>query len=60
LPLNGNLNNQGLSGTPISNTGAVVNTNGKIGKCYSFGTSTNYLEIPSETMTGFSECTLSF
>lgn len=38
LPLNGNLHNQGLDGKIIntSNSGAVINNNGKIGKCYSF------------------------
>lgn len=37
LPMNGNLNNQGLSGVTVTNNGATVDNNGKIGKCYSFG-----------------------
>ena len=39
LPLNGNLNNQGLSNVQITNTGATINNNGKIGKAYEFGPS---------------------
>ena len=34
LPLNGNLNNQGLSMVDIHNSGATVDNNGKIGSCY--------------------------
>ena len=36
LPLNGNLENQGLSKITMTNSGAAVNDNGKIGKCYQF------------------------
>lgn len=36
LPLNGNLQNKGLSDIDITNSGATVNNTGKIGKCYSF------------------------
>ena len=36
LPLNGNLNNKGLSDIEVTNNGATVNNNGKIGKCYEF------------------------
>ena len=35
LPLNGNLNNQGLCNVTVTNNGATVNNSGKIGKCYS-------------------------
>lgn len=38
LPLNGNLNNQGLSDVTVTNNGATVDSNGKIGSCYSFDT----------------------
>ena len=34
LPLNGNLNNQGLSEVTVTNNGATVDNNGKIGSCY--------------------------
>ena len=36
LPLNGNLENQGLSNVTVTNNGATVDNNGKIGKCYKF------------------------
>ena len=45
LPLNGNLNNQGLAGSvTVTNHGATVNSSGKIGSCYSFITS-QYMEL---------------
>lgn len=38
LPLNGTLENKGLKGdVTVTNNGATVSDNGKIGKCYSFG-----------------------
>lgn len=45
LPLNGNLNNQGLSNVTATNHGATVGNNGKIGKCYQ-NTASNYITIP--------------
>ena len=38
LPLNGDLKNKGLDGniSLYNNTGAIINENGKIGKCYYF------------------------
>lgn len=36
LPLNGNLNNQGLSEVTVTNNGATVDSSGKIGSCYLF------------------------
>lgn len=45
LPLNGDLYNQGLSNITITNNGATVNNNGKIGKCYSFNGSSQYIQI---------------
>lgn len=48
LPLNGNLNNQGLANVTITNNGATVNDNGKIGKCYYFnGSSYIKISLPS-------------
>ena len=48
LPLNGDLHNQGLSNVTTINNGAIINNNGKIGKCYSFNGSsyidTGYVE----------------
>lgn len=43
LPLNGNLNNNGLSPVTVTNNGATVNDSGKIGKCYAFNGSSSYM-----------------
>lgn len=45
LPLNGDLHNQGLSNITVTNNGATVNNNGKIGKCYYFNGSSQYLQL---------------
>lgn len=46
LPLNGDLKNYGLDGSNIvTNYGATINNNGKIGKCYQ-NTASNYCTIP--------------
>lgn len=42
LPLNGNLQNKGLSDISVTNNGATVDNGGKIGKCYSFNN--NYIQ----------------
>lgn len=47
LPLTGDLHNQGLSGLTVTNNGATVNNNGKIGKCYQMDSS-HYITIASE------------
>lgn len=61
LPLTGHLENQGLSDITVTNNGATVDNSGKLGKCYSFGTTSSYLTIPESTMTSFTdECTVSF
>ena len=44
LPLTGDLHNQGLKNTQVINNGATVNASGKIGSCYSFNGSSNYLK----------------
>ena len=36
MPLNGTLDNIGISDVTVTNNGATVDNNGKIGKCYSF------------------------
>ena len=36
LPLNGTLDNQGLDDVVVTNNGATIDNNGKIGKCYNF------------------------
>ena len=53
LPLNGDLHNQGLSDLTVTNNGAIINNNGKIGKCYQFGTTSSYMTLPKEAMTSF-------
>ena len=45
LPLNGNLNNNGVANATITNSNATVDANGKIGSCYSFNGSTSCIEI---------------
>lgn len=62
MPLNGNLNNYGLSPVESTQYGSVtIDSAGKIGKCYSFGTGSSYLTIPNTAMTGFTdECSVAF
>lgn len=52
LPLNGNLVNQGLADITVTNNGATVDSNGKIGKCYGFAKNA-YIDIPPSSMTSF-------
>lgn len=47
LPLNGTLENKGLSNLAVTNSGASINTSGKIGSCYSFDGSDDYIELSS-------------
>ena len=48
LPLNGTLENKGLDNVTVTNSGATVDNNGKIGKCYSFDGS-SYIKITMPT-----------
>jgi hypothetical protein len=50
LPLNGTLENKGLSNVTVTNNGATVDNNGKIGKCYSVDGSSHYIEGSSFTV----------
>lgn len=59
LPLNGDLHNQGLSNISVTNSGATVNTSGKIGSCYSFGTSASGMNITNYDFSQFTECSVS-
>lgn len=60
LPLTGDLHNQGLSNVNITNTAAMINNFGKIGKCYSFGTAKSYFKFDNvDFMHNFSECSIS-
>ena len=45
LPLNGTLDNQGLDDVVITNNGATIDNNGKIGKCYSFDGNDDYISL---------------
>ena len=58
LPLNGSLENKGLDDITVTNNGATVDNNGKIGKCYSFGAS-SYLKIPLSKLSEYSTTTFS-
>lgn len=51
-PLNGNTTDYGLNPISLINNGAIIDNNGKIGKCYSFDGSNDYL---SATITVTSE-----
>lgn len=51
LPLTGDLRNQGLLGdTVITNHGATINNNGKIGQCYAFDNNSSYISIQSNQL----------
>lgn len=50
LPLNGDLHNQGLSNITVTNNGAIVDNNGKIGKCYSFDGSNSCIELNAPSL----------
>jgi len=56
LPLDGNIENKGLSGNVFGNIDAEINSEGKVGKCYSFNGSTSRIyttgvNISNEAMT---------
>lgn len=55
LPLNGSLENKGLDDITVTNNGATIDNNGKIGKCYSFGTGNSYIVIDSTPLKTFTE-----
>lgn len=57
LPLNGNLENQGLSNVTVTNHGATVDNNGKIGKCYKFNN--QYMTMPMTNLNANNGLTLS-
>ena len=45
MPLNGTLENKGISDATVTNYGVTIDNNGKIGKCYK-NTGTTYCTIP--------------
>jgi len=56
LPLNGNLNNQGLKNVIATNSGAAIDSGGKIGKCYYLsGSTSSYINTSYGTNIGTSD-----
>ena len=55
LPLDGDLRNQGLSPIAVTNFGATIDNNGKIGKCYNFNGVDNYIQLNNYDMSNWSE-----
>ena len=45
LPLDGNLENKGLDLISVTNSGATINTAGKVGQCYSFDGTDDYISL---------------
>ena len=60
LPLTGTLENKGISDASITNNGATVSTSGKIGSCYSFDGTNDYLAITSFKPNQWPEISISF
>ena len=50
LPLNGNIENYGLSNCIVTNNGATVDNSGKIGKTYLFDANDDFISIDSADM----------
>lgn len=50
LPLDGTLENKGCADAVITNNGAAIDNSGKIGKCYSFDGSDDYISIDSDKL----------
>lgn len=50
LPLNGNLNNKGIGTVNISNNGAIVSTEGKIGSCYLFDGNDDFISLTGDCL----------
>lgn len=59
LPMTKDLKNQGIADIEVTNYGATLNDNGKIGKCYSFNTG-SYLTIDPTPMKIFNEVSIAF
>lgn len=59
LPLNGNLDNQSLTPVTVTNNGAIVDNSGKIGKCYSFDGSDDYIRYTGIDISGWTQLSVS-
>lgn len=60
LPLNGDFHNQGLSNTIATNNGAIIDNNGKIGQCYSFDGTDDYITLTNINCNAWAQCSISF
>lgn len=60
LPLNGDLRNLGLSDILVTNYGATVNKDGKIGSCYAFDGSSQYMELNNFTIDTWQQMSVTF
>lgn len=64
LPLNDNLDNQGLTNVTVTNNGTTIDNNGKLGKCYKFYESgakiTNTLSSSVTSAVGTMSCWVKF
>ncbi len=47
LPLDGTLENKGCANVEMTNNGAIVDTTGKIGSCYSFSSNAYFMGTPA-------------
>lgn len=50
LPLTGTVENKGVSNITVTNNGATVDTNGKIGSCYSFNGNNYYISLVGQQL----------
>jgi hypothetical protein len=50
LPLTGTLENKGVSNVTITNNGATINANGKIGSCYAFNGNNYYISLVGQQL----------
>ena len=60
LPLLGNLENKGTSPATITSYGATVNASGKIGSCYSFDGTDDYIQLRNFDPSGWAEMSIAF
>ena len=58
LPLDGNVENKGTHNATITLSGATVDTAGKIGSCYSFDGTDDYIQLTDFTPNGWAEFSL--
>ena len=50
LPLTGTLENKGISNVTVTNNGATINVNGKIGSCYAFNGNNYYISLVGQQL----------